>query len=193
MGQPEERALSRTLTQTLRALTAEERAKIARLSRAQSAPVRLVRRAQIIQLTAQGLAVPAMARQLGISEKAVRQRIARFAAAGMAGLEDAPRAGRPRAYDEQTYSRVIAKARSLPPQPDVGEVPPTCHWTLDRLQAELAKEGLPIQRSQIRRILQAAHIKWQKPRTWLASADPQFAAKRGQSSRATPIHLLAAR
>lgn len=207
MDQQEERAMSRTLTRTLRALTDEERAKIDRLCRAQSAPVRLVRRALIIQLAAQGLAVPAVARQLGISEKAVRQRVARFAAEGMAGLEDAPRSGRPRTYDEQTYSRVIAKARSLPPKldardegaaqdvgdvGDVGDVPPTCHWTLDRLQTELATDGIAIKRSQIRRILNAEHVKWQRSRTWLESDDPEFAQKRGQSSSSTPTHLLAA-
>lgn len=194
--------MSRTQTRMLGALTGDERTKIERLSRAQSAPVRLVRRAQIIQLADQGLTVPAIARQLGISEKAVRQRVARFAAAGLDGLEDAPRLGRPRTYDEQIYSRVIAKARSLPPKPDAGDdgaahegedVPPTCHWTLDRLRVELAKEGLPIQRSQIRRILKAEHIKWQKPRTWLESDDPEFAEKRGQSSSSTPTHPLAAR
>jgi transposase len=71
-------------------------------------------------------------------------------------------------------------------------VPPTCHWTLDRLQMELAKEGIAIKRSQIRRILKAEHIKWQRPRTWLESDDPEFAAKRGQSSNSTPTHPLAA-
>jgi transposase len=178
---------------TLRALTDEEREKIERLMRAQSAPVRLVRRAQIIHLAAQGLSVPRIAQQLGVSEKAVRQRIERFAPEGLAGLEDAPRSGRPRTYTEATYSRVEAKARGLPPKPEDGEVPPTCHWTLDRLQAELAKEGLPIKRSQIRRLLKAEHIKWQKPRTWLESTDPDCAQKRGASSGSTQRRRLAAR
>jgi transposase len=172
------------MTLTLRALADEEREKIERLVRAQSAPVRLVRRARIIQLAAQGLTAPAIAQQLGVSEKAVRQRLERFAVEGMAGLDDAPRSGRPRTYTEDVYSRVVAKARGLPPKPEdgEGEVPPTCHWTLDRLQAELAKDGLPIKRSQIRRILKAEHLKWQKPRTWLESTDPDFAEKRGSSS-----------
>ena len=180
------------MTLTLRALADEEREKIERLVRAQSAPVRLVRRARIIQLAAQGLSAPAIAQQLGVSEKAVRQRLARFAVEGLAGLDDAPRSGRPRTYPEDVYSHVVAKARGLPPKPADGEVPPTCHWTLDRLQAELAKDGLPIKRSQIRRILQAEHIKWQKPRTWLESTDPDFAEKRGPSSGSTPLRQRAA-
>jgi transposase len=146
--------------------------------RAQSAPVRLVRRARIIQVAAQGLSAPAIAQQLGVSEKAVRQRLERFAGEGVAGLDDAPRSGRPRRYPEDVYSRVVATARGLPPKPADGEVPPTGHWTLDRLQADLARDGLTIKRSQIRRLLKAEHLKWQQPRTWLESTDPDFAAKR---------------
>jgi transposase len=102
----------------------------------------------------------------------------------------------PPTYRPDETNRVIAKARSLPPTPppeEEGEVPPPGHWTLERLQAELAKDGIPIKRSQIRRLLKAAHLKWQKPRTWLESTDPDFAEKRGASSSCTPIHPWAAR
>jgi transposase len=183
----------------LRPLTDDERMKIERLTHAQTAPVRLARRARIIALAVTGLSVPTIAHHVQQSEACVRRWIARFNAAGLAGLEDAPRAGRPRTYPEDAYSRVIAKAREVPPKPDEGdgggegEVPPTCHWTLDRLQAELAKDGLPIKRSQIRRLLKAEHIMWQKPRTWLESDDPDFAEKRGASSASTPRRLPTAR
>jgi transposase len=166
------------MTVHLRAMTEEEQTKVARLTHAQTAPVRLVRRARIIAAAATGLSAPTIAAQLELSEKCVRQWVERFNAAGLQGLEDADRVGRPRTYDEAAYSQVVAKARSLPPKPSDGEVPPTCHWTLDRLQAELAKDGLPIKRSQVRRILKAEHLKWQKPRTWLESDDPDFAEKR---------------
>jgi transposase len=139
----------------------------------------------MIWLAAQGLRVPAIAQQLGIGEKAVRQRLKRFETAGLEGLADAPRAGRPRTYTEDVYSQVVAKARALPPKPEDAEAPPTCHWTLDRLQAELAKQGLPIKRSQIRRILKAEHLKWQQPRTWRESTAPDCAEKRGCSSGST--------
>jgi len=181
------------MTLHLRMVTDEERAKITRLTRAQTAPVRLAARARIIELAANGLAVPAIAARLGISEKCARQWVTRFNHGGLEGLDDTPRTGRPRTYDEQVYSRVLAKARDLPPKPPKGEVPPTCHWTLDRLQAELAKDGLPIKRSQIRRILRAEHVKWQRPRTWLESPDPQFAEKRGSSFSSPPTRRQAAR
>jgi transposase len=177
-------------------VTEEERGKVERLTRARSAPIRLVTRARMVQLAIEGLTAPAIARELGVSEKIVRIWLKRFAQAGIAGLDDARRSGRPRTYTEDVYSQVVARARGLPPKPavkDEEEVAPTCHWTLDRLQSELAKDGLPIKRSQIRRILRVEHIKWQKPRTWLESDDPEFAQKRGPSSRSTPRHRKAAR
>jgi transposase len=180
------------MTLHLGALSEEERAKIERLTRAQSAPVRLVRRARIIKRAADGLTAPAIAAELGVSEKMVRVWRERFAQEGVAGLDDAARSGRPRTSNEELYSRVIALARGLPAKPAEGSVPPTCHWTLDRLQEILAEQGIPIKRSQVRRILKAEHIKWQRPRTWLESDDPEFAKKRGASLGSTPIRPRAA-
>jgi transposase len=174
-------------------VTDEERDKIERLSRARSAPVRLVMRARMIELAIQGMTAPAIGRELGMSEKTVRIWLKRFAQEGSAGLDDAARSGRPRTYPQDLYSRVIALARGLPPKPADGVVPPTCHWTLDRLQQVLAQQGISIKRSQIRRILRAEHIKWQKPRTWLESDDPHFAEKRGPASRSPPLHRQATR
>jgi transposase len=181
------------MTLHMRALSEDERAKLERLTRAQSAPVRLVSRARIIKRAADGLRVPSIAQDLGVSEKMVRVWLTRFAQDGLAGLDDAPRSGRPRTYSEDRYSQVIALARGLPPKPADGPIPPTCHWTLDRLQEVLAQQGVPMKRSQIRRILKAEHIKWQKPRTWLESGDPEFAEKRGSSSGSTPLRRRTAR
>jgi transposase len=170
----------------VRDVTEDERAKLERVVRAKTAPVRLVERARIVQLALEGLAAPRIAARVGVGEATARQWIRRFNAAGLAGLDDAPRAGRPPTYVEDERGRVIAKARGAPPKPAGAEVPPTCHWTLDRLQEELNKDGVPIRRSQIRRLLKAEHVKWQRPRTWLESDDPAFAEKRGPSSGSTP-------
>jgi len=130
---------------------------------------------------------------LGVSEMVSLGCSSRCNEQGLAALDDALGSGRRETYTEEQRSRVIAKARGLPPKPEGEDLPPTCHWTLDRLQEELNKEGLPIKRSQIRRILKAEHIKWQKPRTWLESDDPEFAEKRGRSSSSTPTHPMAVR
>jgi transposase len=180
----------------VRELTKEEQAKIERLVSSQTAPVRLVRRAWIVKLSSEGASALEIARRLEVAEKVPRLWIRRFNVQGLDALDDAPRSGRPETYTEEEKSRVIAKARGLPPKPEGPEgqeLPPTCHWTLDLLERELNKEGLAIRRSQIRRILQAEHVKWQRPRTWLESDDPEFAAKRGRSSSSTSSHQLAAR
>jgi transposase len=166
---------------------AGERARLEQIVRAKTAPVRLVERARIVLLCLDGLTAPTIAAQVGVNEKTARHWIKRYTIAGLVGLDDAPRSGRPPTYTADAQSRVIAKARSLPPKPEGAAVPPTCHWTLDRLTEELNKDGVPIKRSQVRRLLRAEHIKWQKPRTWLASDDPEFAEKRGPSSDSIPI------
>jgi transposase len=176
----------------VRALTDVERAKVERLTRARTAPVRLAWRAWIVELSGAGMSVPAIAARLGLGEKCIRLWVQRFNERGLDGLEDAPRSGRPRTYGEEAYSGVVAMARSRPPPPG-GAVPPTRRWTLDRLQEELAKNGLPIKRSQIRRILRAERVEWQKARTRPGSDDPQFAEKRGSSSSSPPRPRSAAR
>jgi transposase len=138
------------MTLHARPLSEDEQAKIERLTHAQTVPVRLARRARIIASAATGLSVPEIAVQVHQSEECVRRWIERFNAAGLAGLDDAPRSGGPRTYAEDAYRQVIAKARGLKPKPAAGqegEAPPTCHWTLDRLHTELAKDGLTSKRS----------------------------------------------
>src|SRR6516225_7616978 len=100
----------RAMALQLRPLSEDERTKIDRLTHAQTAPVRLARRAQIIALAALGLTAPHIAQQLQISEKAVRHWLKRFAAASLSGLEDASRSGRPPTYRPEETNRVIAKA-----------------------------------------------------------------------------------
>jgi transposase len=177
----------------VRELSNEEQTRIDRLIHSQTAPVRLVRRAWVVRLSAEGESPLAIARRLGVAQKVPRLWIRRFNEQGLDALDDAPRSGRPETYTEEQRSRVVAKARGLPPKPEGEDLPPTCHWTLDRLQEELNKEGVPIKRSQIRRILKAERVRWQKPRTWLESDDPEFAEKRGRSSSSTPTRQLAAR
>jgi transposase len=119
---------------------------IHRLVRAKTAPGRLVEWARIVAPALEGLTAPKIGAQVGVGEATARQGLRRFNAAVLEGLDDAPRAGRPPTYGEEERGRVIAKARSAPPKLEAAEVPPTCHWTLNRRQDELTKEGLPIKR-----------------------------------------------
>src|SRR3954449_7836387 len=73
---------------------AVEECRIRKLAGARHAPADWIRRAQMITLSWDGLRVPAIAAALGCSQKAVRYRLARFAAEGPDGLRDRPGAGR---------------------------------------------------------------------------------------------------
>src|SRR5206468_3504118 len=72
---------------------AVEERKIRKLAGARHAPADWIRRAQMVALSWDGLRVPAIAKTLGCSPKAVRYRLARFAADGLDGLGDRPGAG----------------------------------------------------------------------------------------------------
>jgi transposase len=56
---------------------------------------RLVERAKNIALAAQGARLPAIAQELRLNQRTVRLWLKRVNAAGVDGLRDAPRSGRP--------------------------------------------------------------------------------------------------
>jgi transposase len=79
-------------------LTVEEQAAIEKLARSRTASARDVERAQIILLASRGKRVPAIAKDLEVTETTVRTWLKRFQAAGLASLQDRPRSGRPVTY-----------------------------------------------------------------------------------------------
>jgi len=122
---------------------AEERT-IRKLAGARHAPADWIRRAQIIALSWDGLRVPAIAQTLGCSQKAVRYRLARFAADGLDGLGDRPGAGRKPRIGQDQRSQRIALVASPPPGRLVrdgagalvaGDAAGAAVWTLDALTA----------------------------------------------------------
>ena len=173
--------------------TLEER-KIRKLAGARHAPADWIRRAQIIVLSWDGLRVPAIAAALGCSSKAVRDRLARFAADGLDGLGDRPGAGRKPRISQAQRSQLIALVASPPPgrlvRDDAGELAASdaagpAVWTLDALTAAARAAGIDIARSQVRRILLAEGVRWRRPRSWATSPDPEFIPKERGSWSAT--------
>src|SRR3954468_12284979 len=175
-------------------LDAVEERKIRKLAGARHAPADWIHRAQMIAMSWDGLRVPAIAAALGCSQKAVRERLARFAADGLDGLGDRPGAGRKPRISQAQRSQLIALARSTPPgrpvRDDAGELAAAdpegpAVWTLDALTAAARAAGIDIARSQVRRILLAEGVRWRQPRSWTTSADPEFAPKEPRSSSST--------
>lgn len=79
-------------------LKAEARAALEGVTRRTAAAMGLVRRARIVLLAADGVALDRIARDLGVQRNVVRTWIDRYRAGGVAGLQDRPRPGRPRTF-----------------------------------------------------------------------------------------------
>src|SRR5689334_3186329 len=163
----------------------EER-KIRRLAGARHAPADWTERARIVALSWDGLAVPAIAGQLGCHPKKVRRWLHRFNAGGLGGLGDRPGAGRRRRITEAQRSAIIALARSAPPgrleRDGAGELSAEnedgpAQWTLDTLARAARDAGIAVSRSQVRRILLAEKVRWRRTRSRATSTDPESALK----------------
>lgn len=173
----------------LRELTADEQEAIKKLARSRTASARLVERAQIILLAAKGQKVPAIAEQLKLTQSTVRTWLKRFNAAGLTGLNDRDRSGRPTTYMPTEVAEVVAASLTKPEQL---KLPFGC-WTMDRLAAYLKEEkGIAISRSRISELLIAEGLRWRTQETWFGErVDPEFAEKRGALRRSTPRRLKA--
>lgn len=95
-------------------LAESDRAELERQVRAGATPQKVVLRALIVLLAADGAANAQIAAELGICVDTARKWRARFAAKGLIGLVDAPRSGRPPVYTAADRARVTAWACLLP-------------------------------------------------------------------------------
>src|SRR6201997_4236234 len=172
-----------------------EARKIRRLAGARHAPADWSERARIIALSWDGLAVPAIAGQLGCHPNKVRRWLPRFNAAGLDGLADRPGAGRRRRITEAQRSAIIALARSAPPgqlaRDADGELSADdergpAQWTLETLARAARDAGIAVGRSQVRRILLAEKVRWRRTRSRATSTDPEFAPKEPASWSSIP-------
>lgn len=156
---------------SVRALSEGERRELKRHARRQVG--RVSERMRMVLLSERRYSVPQIAQIFECSEASVRDWLARFEADGVVGLQDRPRAGRPRKAD--------AAARACIRQAVDGS--PTCagyasgYWTLVTLCAHLAARlGLGLSQATLRRILHALGYRWRRPRHCLP-ADPEAATK----------------
>jgi transposase len=133
-------------------------------------------RAQIVLAAARGHPNARVAAGLGISVDTVRKWRGRFAARGLDGLQDRPRAGRPRRISAADRAAVVALACQLPAATGV----PLAHWTGPELAAELTARELassPVSASSVLRILAEHPVKPWQYQSWIYPRDPDFEAK----------------
>lgn len=152
-------------TATVVELTEEERGVLEKRVRATTTPARDVVRARIVLLAAQGQRNDRIAPQLGVSTAVVSRWRTRFARHGMAGLQDAPRSGRPEQYDAATEQRLLAKL----------DEPPPSGWA--RWNGRLLAEALGLHPRYVWRVLAKHDIRLERRRSWCVSTDPEFGPK----------------
>jgi transposase len=175
--------MGRTLV--VREATAEERASIERLAHSRTAPARAVERAGVVLAALKGERVAAIAERFHITAASVYLWLHRFNDAGLAGLADKPRGGRPPTYTREQVGLVVQTALTKPQTLGL----PFASWTLDRLAAYLAeRHGVAMKRSRIGELLIAEGLRWRKEETWFGErVDPAFAEKRGPSNDSTRL------
>jgi len=116
-------------------LTDEARLSLQALVRAGTRSVRVVRRAQVLLKSDEGLTDEEIAEHVGLSVRAIAQIRRRFCREGLErAVFDAPRSGKPPVFTVKQQQQVIALACTDPP---AGHA----RWTLELLCQEAAARG----------------------------------------------------
>jgi transposase len=172
----------------LRAVSAAEAVAVRRLAASRSEAAAVVQRARVIRalLDEPGSSATAAARRAGFTrEDAGPGWVRRFNVAGLTGLRDAPRAGRPPTHRPEVRSHLLALALQKPRS--LGYPFPL--WTLERLQQAFREQtGVHLSDSTIWTWVRDEGLQWKRQQTWFhepARYDPAFAEKRGSSFKRT--------
>jgi len=141
--------------------------------RAGNTPQKMVLRALIVLMAADGASNATIAEELGVCVDTARKWRARFCANGIEGLADAPRSGRPPVYSAGEVARVKAWACELPAE----HGQPLSRWSAPELARQLLADGIGASVATVRRWLAEDALKPWQYRSWIFVRDPQFAAK----------------
>jgi transposase len=145
-------------------LSTEQKAELQRLIRAPSTPQKIVRRARIAMLAAEGKDNRQIAAELRTSHVTVGQWRQRVLDLGLVGLQEAPRPGRPKTLPAAKAQTVLTEVV----QPPRGRARWSCR--------SMARHS-GLSRSAVQRLWAANDLKPHRTRTFKLSHDPQFEAK----------------
>jgi len=147
-------------------LSPEERSTLSAWARAKSLALRVVQRAQIITMAADGVTNQGIARQLEVSRPTVQLWRERFLALRVAGLEkDAPRPGRIPSIPERKVRAIVEATLHTKP-------PAATHWST-RTMASV--QG--VSQATVRRIWRQHNLKPHLVKTFKLSRDKNFLEK----------------
>lgn len=146
--------------------TEEELKKLRLWSNSGRQEKRLVDRARIILLSADGISDMEIARRLKTRPNTVGKWRKRYIEQGLSGLYDAPRSGKPVLYEINTTRNAILETLEKP-------VPKgQAMW-----DGKSVAEELGISKHKVWRVLRKEGISLQRHRSWCVSTDPEFATK----------------
>jgi transposase-like protein len=145
-------------------LSDDDRATLEYWTRCQTVPAGHRERARIVLAIANGAGTSAAARMVGVSRPTVIKWRDRFAATGLAGLDDHPRAGRPKTIDD---AAIIAATLEAPP-----ESLAITHWS-----SRLLGRHLGIGHATIARAWRSYRVQPWRSGTFKFSTDPELEGK----------------
>ncbi|WP_346347496.1 helix-turn-helix domain-containing protein [Streptomyces sp. YIM 121038] len=136
---------------------------------------RLRVRAQVVLHAARGRSNARIARETGLHLDTVRRWRGRFARAGLPGLKDRERCGRPASFTPVQAAGVKAVACRLPAESGV----PISRWSCPELAREAIARGIVafVSASTVRRWLRADALKPWQHQSWIFITDPDFRPK----------------
>jgi transposase len=154
-----------------------DRARLERRARDRGAPARVAERARIVLLAAGGLTGPQIAERVGCTEPTVVKWRRRYAEAGLAGLEDAPRPGGPKTVLTEKAIAEILSATVTPP-PEALAAMGVTHWSSRRLADWLRRtKKLQVSHDSITRLWRKFCLQPHRTEGFKFSTDPQLEAK----------------
>src|SRR3990170_8908500 len=162
----------------VREITNEEGNRLLRIVRRSSGPVVTWRRAQMVLLSAQGMDVAAIAKVAFTSEDRVREVLHNFNDDGFESLYPKYSGGRPPTFTLPQRREIKKIALSRPTDHDL----PFSTWSLAKLADFLVAEGVvdDISHEGLRVLLREEGVSFQVIKTFKASNDPDYEAKKNR-------------
>lgn len=135
-----------------------------------------LRRAQVILMSAQGMAVKQIAKSTYLHEVYVRELLRHFNREGTGILRKRTSPGRPVDFTPEIRAEIVECALSPPRL--LGR--PFSKWSLDKLREYVIqiKVVKKISIERLRTMLNEEGVKLQRTKTWKESNDPAFASKK---------------
>jgi transposase len=162
----------------VREISDDEGNRLKRIVRRGSGSVVTWRRAQMVLWSAQGMSVAQIAGPAFTSEDRVRDVLHNFNADGFESLYPRYAGGRPPVFTLAQRREIKKIAKSKPAEHGL----PFSRWSLAKLADFLVAEGVveDISHEGLRELLRAENVSFQAVKTWKASADPDYAAKKAR-------------